>query len=196
MYSFIYCLFEIKASHILCTISKLEALFRQQQSPHPCTALYQAFSVMYRRRKNSLIPRDPKHIGRVTQGVVPAAEEIFVFDLQYMIYYPLKFLAVINVLCLNGSNIPFNSWNHGYAFRTEQLRVIGITPWAWIRMEGYKPLCFCVLQLDNDRRALALRSIVLNVSPFNKIKGQFVIVYLLLRRQVHIFYESTVVHEL
>ena len=132
----------------------------------------------------------------VTQGVVPAAEEIFVFDLQYMIYYPLKFLAVINVLCLNGSNIPFNSSNHGYAFRTECLRVIGITPWAWIRMEGYKPLCFCVLQLDNDRRALALRSIVLNVSSFNKIKGQFVIVYLLLRRQVHIFYESTVVHEL
>ena len=130
------------------------------------------------------------------QGVVPAAEEIFVFDLQYMIYYPVKFLAVINVLCLNGSNIPFNSWNHGYAFRTERLRVIGITPWAWIRMEGSKPLCFCVLQLDNDRRALALRSIVLNVSPFNKIKGQFVIVYLLLRRQVHIFYESTVVHEL
>ena len=186
----------MKASHILCTISKLEALFRQQQSPHPCKALYQAFSVMYRRRKNSLVPRDPKHIGRVTQGVVPAAEEIFVFDLQYMTYYPLKFLAVIFVLCLNGSNIPFNSWNHGYAFRAERLRVIGITPWAWIRMEGYKPLCFCALQLDNDRRALALRSIVLNVSSFNKIKGQFVIVYLLLRRQVHIFYESTVVHEL
>ena len=128
---------------------------------------------------------------------ISAGEEIFVFELQYMIYYPVKFLAVINVLCLNGCNIPFNSWNHGYAFRAERLRVIiGITPWAWIRMEGYKPLCFCVLQLDNDRRTLALRSIVLNVSPFNKIKGQFVIVYLLLRRQVHIFYESTVVHEL
>ena len=64
---------------------------------------------MYRRRKSSLVPRDPKHIGRVAKGVVPAAEEIFVFDLQYMIYYPVKFLAVINVLCLNGSNIPFNS---------------------------------------------------------------------------------------
>ena len=118
------------------------------------------------------------------QGVVPAAEEIFVFDLQYMIYYPVKFLAVINVLCLNGSNIPFNSWNHGYAFRAERLRVIGITPWAWIRMEGYKPLCFCVLLLDNDRRTLTLRSIVLNVSPFDKIKRQFVIVYLLLRLQI------------
>ena len=165
--------------------SKLEALFRQQQLPHPCMSLYQAFSMMYRRRKNSLVPRDPKHIGRVTQGVVPAAEEIFVFDLQYMIYYPLKFLAVINVLCLNGSNIPFNSWNHGYAFRAERLRVsIGITPWALIRMEGYKSLCFCVLHLDNDRRTLTLRSIVLNVSPFDKIKRQFVIVYLLLRRQI------------
>ena len=71
-------------------------------------------------------------------GVVSAAEEIFVYDLQYMIYYPVKFLAVINVLCLNGSNIPFNSWNHGYAFRVKRLRVIGITPRAWIRMEGYK----------------------------------------------------------
>ena len=59
-----------------------------------------------------------------------------------------------------------------------------------------KPLCFCVLQLDNDRRALELRSIVLNVSQFNKIKRRFVIVCLLLWRQVHIFYESTVVHEL
>ena len=118
-------------------------------------------------------------------GVVSAAEEIFVFDLQYMIYYPVKFLAVINVLCLNGSNdLPFNSWNHGYAFQAERLRVIGITPRAWIRMEGYKPLCFCVLQLDSDRRTLALRSIVLNVSPFDKIKRQFVIVYLLLRRQI------------
>ena len=64
-------------------------------------------------------------------------------------------------------------------------------------MEGYKPLCLCVLQLDNDRRALVLRSlIVLNVSPFNKIKGQFLIVYLLLRRQVHIFYELTIIHGL
>ena len=135
------------------------------------------------------------------QGVVPAAEEIFVFDLQYMIYYPMKFLAVINVLCLNGCNIPFNSWNHGYAFRAERLRVsIGITPWALIRMEGYKPLCFCVLHLDNDRRTLTLGSIVLNVSPFDKRKRQFVIVYLLYylddKLQVHIFYESTVVHEL
>ena len=37
-------------------------------------------------------------------------------------------------------------------------------------MEGYKPLCFCVLQLDNDRGAFALRSIVLNVSPLKKNK--------------------------
>ena len=107
---------------------------------------------------------------------ISTAEEIFVFELQHMIYYPVKFLAVINVLCLNGSNIPFNSWNHGYAVRVERLRVIGITPRAWIRMEGYKPLCLCLLQLDNDRWAFALRSIVLNVSPFNKIKQQFVLV--------------------
>ena len=44
-------------------------------------------------------------------------------------------------------------------------------------MEGYKALCYCVLQLDNDRGAFALRSIVLNVSQFDKIKRQFIIVY-------------------
>ena len=156
--------------------SKLEALFRQQQLPHPCTSLYQAFSMMYRRQKKLARTTWPETHRPGGQGVVPAAEEIFVFDLQYMIYYPVKFLAVINVLCLNGSNIPFNSWNHGYAFRVERLRVIGITPREWIRMEGYKPLCLFVLQLENDRWAFARRSIVLNASPFNKIKQQFVTV--------------------
>ena len=107
---------------------------------------------------------------------ISTAEEIFVFELQHMIYYPVKFLAVINVLCLNGSNIPFNSWNHGYAVRVERLRVIEITPRTWIRMEGYKPLFLFVLQLDNDRWAFARRSIVLNASRFNKIKQQFVTV--------------------
>ena len=171
--------------------SRLDALFRQQQLRRPCASLYQAFLVI---RCQS----ETKKLARTTWPEThrPGGLGSSTGCWRDLCFWPLNFLAVINVLCLNGSNIPFNSSNHGYAFRTERLRVIGITPRAWIRMEGSKPLCFCVLQLDNDRRALALRSIVLNVSPFNKIKGQFVIVYLLLRRQVHIFYESTVVHEL
>ena len=156
---------------------RLEALFRQQQLSRPCTSLYQAFSVIYRSRKKLARTTWPEtHRPCGLGSSISAAEEIFVFELQYMIYYPVKFLEVINVLCLNGSNVPFNSWNHGYAVQVERLRVIEITPRTWIRMEGYKPLCLFVLQLDNDRWAFARRSIVLNASPFNKIKQQFVIV--------------------
>ena len=105
--------------------SRLDALFRQQQLRRPCASLYQAFLVI---RCQS----ETKKLARTTWPEThrPSGLGSSTGCWRDLCFWPLNFLAVINVLCLNGSNIPFNSWNHGYAFRAVRLRVIGITPFT------------------------------------------------------------------